>query len=353
MRVAHVNQDPGVKPGRAKGAAVHLDAMRTAFRALGHECFEFDEPDDGRVRGELEQAHARAPLDFIYERYALDARGAHDFASDRRLPLVLEVNAPLLDEDCKYRGRTLTGADVELETRVFSAASVVLAISNGVADYVQARGVSRGRILVRPNGVDAERFRPRASVSVRRRHGIPEDAFVIGFHGRLRPWHGFELLVEVFRKLVIAGERVHLLALGTGPFEEHLEGLDEHTTVVPWMPQAECAELVACFDALPLTYGADAPCYFSPLKLLEAMACAAVPVVVNRGDLRAVVQHLRNGLVYRAGDALGLRQQLLTLLNDPGLRERLGSRATMTAAGRSWNALAHEVCELVQERASL
>ena len=348
MRVAHVNQDPGVKPGRAKGAAVHLDAMRTAFRALGHQCFEFDEPDDARVRAELEQTHARAPLDFVYERYALDARGAHEFASERRLPLVLEVNAPLLEEDRKYRDRTITQDDVELETRIFSAASLVLAISKGVADYVTARGVPSGRILVRPNGVDAEMFRPRADAETRRRIGIPEGAFVLGFHGRLRPWHGFELLVEVVRKLVAAGTGVHLLALGAGPFAEHLQGLEDRATVVPWMPQAECAELVACFDALPVTYAAEAPCYFSPLKLLEAMATGAVPVVGDRGDLRDVVDHLSNGLVYRAGDARALYERLLALIEEPALRERLGGRAITTAAGRSWNALALEVCELAR-----
>ena len=36
--VLSVNQDPGIGPERAKGAAVHLNAMRHAFSGLGADC---------------------------------------------------------------------------------------------------------------------------------------------------------------------------------------------------------------------------------------------------------------------------------------------------------------------------
>ena len=100
MRLACVNQDPGVGPDREKGAAVHLREMRSAFDRLGAEVTSVDHSDPLEVRRQLEQLAASGPLDLVYERYALGAFAAGRFARERGLPHVLEVNAPLLSR-CK------------------------------------------------------------------------------------------------------------------------------------------------------------------------------------------------------------------------------------------------------------
>ena len=71
MRVACVNQDPGIQPDRHKGAAVHLAAMRAAFASLGADVIALDEADGGRLRQRLETVWREAPIDLVYERYAL------------------------------------------------------------------------------------------------------------------------------------------------------------------------------------------------------------------------------------------------------------------------------------------
>jgi len=55
-------------------------------------------------------------------------------------------------------------------------------------------------VTVLPNGVDINRIRPgQATPEWRARTvGLDGDAFVVGFVGRIRPWHGLNVLLEAF-----------------------------------------------------------------------------------------------------------------------------------------------------------
>jgi len=349
VHVACLNQDKGIAPDSRKGAAVHVAAMREGFARCGARVEPLDHKDPAALHRALEELHARRPLDLVYERYALGCDTGARFAARRRVPFVLEVNAPLIEEERRYRGLADASALEELERRIYGAAHRILAVSSQVAQAVVARGVPERRVLVRPNAVDTLRFRPR-------RPGEPQPAgvdagdFVLGFHGRLRPWHGFPILARAAAELLARGVPARLLLVGEGDFEAECRGLlpARRVTRVGWTPHEQLGPLVARFDALPLGYPPDAPCWFSPLKLLEAMAAGAVPVVPELGDLARVVRHRRNGLVYPAGDLPALVDALAELHARPARRAALAAAARRTAQRRSWSALAREVLALAR-----
>jgi len=343
--VLSVNQDPGIGPERAKGAAVHLMAMREAFSGLGADCRGIDEPDDERLVEALTASLEQGPVDVIYERYALGKSAAARFAASHGIPLVLEVNAPLADEQRRWRGGSDEDDDARQDAFSMGAACKLVAVSSDVARYAIERGASAERVEVFPNGIDANRFNlSRRSHSVRHEL-IPPDRLVIGFHGRLRPWHGFDLLVDVAAKLLERGLDIHLLVVGEGDFAalERLPG-DRHTRV-QWQPHREIPRYVAAFDILPLTYQADMPCYFSPLKLMEAMACGVAPLVPDLGDLPVAVKHRETGLVYRAGNEIQLLEQLESLVTDKNMLQSIGHRAAAEASRHSWTRIAQYVLE--------
>jgi len=339
MRLASVNQDRGIRPGAAKGAAVHLASMREAFERCGAEVLEIDEKDAAEVDDRLRRLHANSAIDAVYERYALGCDAASRFCADTGVPHVLEVNAPLMEEAAAHRDFVVSPEAVAQETAVYRGARLVIAVSHGVAASVLARGVDPGAVWVRGNGVDTERFVPR------RRPAGPSGPFVLGFHGRLRPWHGFPMLVDAFAALLERGHDVRLEVVGQGEFEEALRGRvpESRWTHTEWVPHDKVASCVARFDALALTYAPDAPCYFSPLKLLEAMAVGAVPVAPRLGDLPDVVEHERSGLLYPAGDLPALVAAVERVIVDRDLRARLIEGAVAVAQRHSWRALAEEV----------
>ncbi len=344
MRVLCVNQDPGISPDRSKGAAIHLMALREAFGAEGAAVLALDEPDAGRLDVALEAALAAGPVDLVYERYALGGVTASRFARRTGVPHVLEVNAPLLEEARAHRGVEDDGTLLAAEIEAYTHADRVLAVSSEVARSVLARGVASARVVVRPNAVDAERFLPLAGTE-RSIPGVPDDRVVLGWHGRLRPWHGFERLAALVGRLLHEGLPVHLLAVGAGDVAASLRDRvpSTHATTLGWRPQSEVARIVARFDLMALTYPPEAPCYFSPLKLLEAMAVGAVPVVPDLGDLSSVVRHGHDGLVVTAGDDVALYDSVVRLVEDSDLRRRFGDAAIGTARRRSWRGLAAEI----------
>ena len=134
MRVAYVCADAGVPVFGKKGASIHVQEVVGAFLKLGADIELFAVRFDGEcppelramkvhrltqtakgdvaarekallaLNQELRQSVEREdPFDLIYERYSLWSFGAIEYAHDSRTPSVLEVNAPLIEEQAEHR----------------------------------------------------------------------------------------------------------------------------------------------------------------------------------------------------------------------------------------------------------
>ncbi|MEZ5977246.1 MAG: glycosyltransferase family 4 protein [Planctomycetota bacterium] len=345
MRVAYVNQDRGVRPGRSKGAAVHVAAMRDAFLRAGADVLALDEPDDSVLRARLEHHLACGSIDVVYERHALGKDLSSVLCVEHGVPHVLEVNAPLLLEAERYRDHVPTDAEREREAALFRRSTRVVCVSSAVRDHVVATSGRDEGVLVEPNAVAPEFL---ADVAPAPGFCTPGRT-VVGFHGRLRPWHAFERTVAVMRKLLDRGHDVELAIVGEGEFEDYVGLLPRDRVVhVEWVPPSEVAAHVARFDVVLLPYRADAPPWFSPLKLAEAMSLGAVPVVTDVGDLPLAVEHLVSGLVVpaRDDDALLAATELAVL--DRALRERMSGGARQRGRARTWDDVAAGVLDLVR-----
>ncbi len=343
-RIASINQDRGIDPHRKKGAAVHLTAMREAFSALGQDVVPIDAREAGELTRALSIAHAAKPLEVIYERYALGCAAGARFARAHGIPLVVEANAPLAHEQRQWRSAIDETTEACADAALFNTADLVVAVSSSVARYTILRGANSDKVIVEPNAIDERRFNLCAADSPPVGLGIARGDFVLGFHGRVRPWHGFERLVRACRTLA-QQHPVHLLVVGEGDLDALKLLADGQYTHVPWCSQAEVARYVARFDALALTYDPALPCYFSPLKLMEAMACAVVPVVPDLGDLPASVQHMRTGLIYTTDEQDNLEQMLDWLILNPMARSAMGAAAGEYAARHTWKRVAKRILE--------
>ena len=350
MRIAFVNQDAGIAPGRAKGAAVHLAAMRDAFAVRGAEVVAFDNPDPHSVQAGLHAAQDERPFDLVYERYALGRGAAAGFARARGVPYVVEVNAPLAFEANLWRAVEDDSIAREQDRLLFEQAALVVAVSSAVAEYAVVRGARPESVELLANGVDVRLFAPSRRAEFGAENPIPEGRFVLGFHGRLRPWHGFDLFVAASQRLLQRGIDLHVLVIGEGEFASALGQAvpEQRRTLVDWLPHDEVGRYVALFDVLPLTYPRDLPCYFSPLKLAEAMAAGVVPVVPASGDLPDLVGDA--GLVYPPGDLDALSDALAMLALDPARRRMISQLAVTRAQSQSWDRIAARVLERACER---
>jgi glycosyltransferase involved in cell wall biosynthesis len=286
----------------------------------------------------------------VYERYALWSHAAMRWARSHGVRSLLEVNAPLVDEQEKHRGLAdRLGAEIFTDM-AFDSADKLIAVSHGVADWLLASGVSADRIQVIGNGVDVGRFKPAERTG--------SDPFTVGFVGTLKPWHGLPALVEAARLVREAGVPLRLLIVGDGPERDPISvelaaaGLDACTEFTGAVPSERIPALIQRMDVALAPYPALPDFYFSPLKIAEYMATGVAVVASRIGDIGRLITHDQDGLLCPPGDAKAFASAILRLHRDPGLRERLGTAARVKAERElGWDAAVARILDLTPEMA--
>lgn len=269
--------------------------------------------------------------DFIYERYSLFARAGSVLARELGVPLVLEVNAPLSDEQRDHRGLVFAEAARRLERATLLAADRIVTVSPELRRWVVAQGVEPGRVAVLSNAVDPARFELPSGERARTRKSLGLDGQpVVAFLGSLRPWHDVASLVSAVALLRTRGSPVHLLVIGDGParpaLEElaRLEQIEGAVTFTGAVPHQSVPALLAAADVAAATYDRSPSFYFSPLKLYEYLAAGRPVVGASVGEIGHCVRPGETGLLYPPGDVAELAAALDSLLEDRVRAKSLG-----------------------------
>jgi glycosyltransferase involved in cell wall biosynthesis len=297
--------------------------------------------------------------DVIYERYCLFSTAGLELARHFDVPLLLEVNAPLVLEQQRVRGLSLPTVARAAERLIFTRADHVLVVSEWLREYVIAQGVGAGRVSVVPNAADPELFSPRhAGADLRRTLGW-SDRFVVGFVGSMKRWHGVSTLVEALQRLGGAGGPFRLLLVGAGPEWPDLQaaiarsGIGAAVHATGAVAHERVPALIEAMDVVVAPYAPGADSYFSPVKLFEYMAMARPVVAARIGQTADVIEHGRSGWLYEPGDVTQLADAIRTLSGDASLRERLASAARQRVlVNYTWQHNARRVTELAERALS-
>lgn len=376
MRIAFVSTDPGIGVFGTKGAAVHAQAVLRVLCADGHDVHLVTVRPGGTPAPEIAgvTVHPLTPVaadgaaarertaqrsdaevldvldriqpDLVYERYALWGRSATAWARDHAVPSVLEVNAPLVDEQARHRELVDRQGAESVARSAFAAATAIVCVSDGVSAWVRSLSTRPESVHVLPNGVDVERILPRRGPLTR-----AQDPFTVGFVGTLKPWHGLDVLLDALGLLGSSADW-RLLVVGDGPLRDHLRaradaelaGLVEFTGA---LPNSEVAAQLRRMDLGCAPYPEQEDFYFSPLKLYEYLA-AGLPIVASEiGQIGDILDGGRLGRLVPPGDAAALAGALADLRHDLTSRERL-SRATRIAAERrhTWTTVVRSALDL-------
>src|SRR5262245_28775898 len=209
-------------------------------------------------------------------------------------------------------------------------ADLNLTVSAAMLDDLVRRGFRR--VGLWPPAVDSDLFHPRrASAAMRARlsGGRPERPLLLTV-SRLAPEKNVGFLADVIRRLPGAC----LAVVGDGParaaLERHFAGTDTH-----FLGYLKGEELAAAYAS------ADAFVYASETEtmgnvVLEAMACGRAVVAPDAGGIPTLLSHGTSGFLYRPRDLPGAVQLTRSLLEDAGLRARVGQTARQTIEDRNW-----------------
>lgn len=390
-RVVYLRATPG--PGtQAGGAASHIKGVVEGLAALGAEVefisndqiaglnvsddrFTVIPPQPGGgtralfdIHNNLVFTRGAAPLieraepDFIYQRYARFSWAGVVASLRTKRPLFLEYNGSEV-----WVGRhwdRVGSLDLleRYERLNLDAAARIFVVSDVERRNLEARGVRAEKIVVNPNGVDVELFRPGAGgVQVRRDLGINDDEVIAGFVGTFGPWHGVEKLAEAI-KLMPADLPVRFLLVGSGSLhgevEKRLEsetkagrviftGAVSHNRVPPLLDA--CDILVA--PHVPLADGSEF--FGSPTKIFEYMAMGKGIVASRLGQIGEVLVDEETALLVEPGNVGELKDGIERLIRDGEMRQRLGARAREVAEREhTWAHNARRVLEAYRSMAA-
>jgi glycosyltransferase involved in cell wall biosynthesis len=196
---------------------------------------------------------------------------------------------------------------------------VTVAVSDAVAErHASARAVPRAKLRVIPNGVDTERFRPRAEPRAGR-----EFAWLAV--GRLMWKKDYPTMLRA-----AARARAGVLSIaGTGPLESELRALGTDARFLG--PRQDIPELMNACDGLLLSSVVEG----LPMVLLEAAASGLPCVATDVGGVRDVVVDQRTGFLVPPGDPDALAAAMSRLAGLPiEARRRMGQAARDLALER-------------------
>jgi D-inositol-3-phosphate glycosyltransferase len=265
----------------------------------------------------------------------------------------------------KVKNASLAEGDApEPVSRVIGESQVVDVADRLVANtgeearqLVDLYGADPARVDVVPPGVDLDTFAPRRRRAARAELGLPADAVILLFVGRIQPLKAPDILLKAVARLVAGDPTLRdrlLVAVVGGPSgsglaaPEHLQslavalGIDDLVHFGPPVPQADLARWYQAADITVV------PSYNESFGLVavESHACGTPVVAAAVGGLRTAVAHGRSGVLVEGHDPDDYAAALHALIRDPARRRWLGAGAVEHAASFGWPATAARLVDV-------
>ncbi|PWW22650.1 D-inositol-3-phosphate glycosyltransferase [Geodermatophilus normandii] len=303
-----------------------------------------------------EAQHEPGHYDVVHSHYWLSGQVGW-LARDRwSVPLIHTAhtlakvkNAALADGD-----RPEPRARVIGEEQVVAEADRLVANTEEEArQLVEHYGADPRRTLVVPPGVDLERFTPGDRAAARRALGVPADAVVLTFVGRIQPLKAPDVLLTTAARMLDDDPalrsrlQVHVVGAPSGSGLEAPRQLEELAAslgiadLVRFLPPQPPERLALHYRAADV---AVVPSHNESFGLvaLEAQACGTPVVAASVGGLRTAVRDGVSGVLVEGRDPAAYAAAVRAVLER---RELMGAGARRHAAAFSWDRTADALVE--------
>ena len=298
-----------------------------------------------RVRGPLTDALARADVCHIHGVWNVPEWWASYLARAAGVPYVISPRG-MLQPQAMQRGRWRKAAAFALlDRRNLTGAALLHATSEQEAGAIRALGFGVP-VAVVPNGVDLDKARE-SSGGYRARLGIPADAFVVLFLGRMHRIKRLDLLADAFADARTTHPHMHLVLAGydedvlvpdllerLGADADHVHATGAIHGADKWTLLKDADVMVQCSDSE--SFG---------LAVVESLA-SGVPVVATRTCPWSELEAREWGF-WVEQTAPAIAAAIRTLADDGVRRARMGERGAAFARDQySWDAIAPEMARL-------
>src|SRR3954467_5602378 len=307
----------------------------------------------------VEALHEPGYFDLVHSHYWLSGQVGWLAKERWGVPLVHSMHTM-----AKVKNAALAEGDVaEPTARVIGEAQVVDAAdrllastSEEAAELAQLYGPAPERVCTGAPGVALDVFRPGDTRAARSRLGLPADAVVLLFAGRIQPLKAPDVVLRAAARMVATApllrERLVVVVVGapsgTGTAEpEHLQklagalGIADLVRFERPVPQAVLADYYRAADLTMIPSHTES----FGLVAVESQACGTPVVAAGVGGLRTAVANGASGVLVDGPRQSRNADAVRGLLADDALRGRLSRGAVAQAARFGWAATAAQVLD--------
>jgi glycosyltransferase involved in cell wall biosynthesis len=297
---------------------------------------------------------------FVWQRHDAFQTAGQGLARRLGCPLVMAVHAIHVDEASGWGVKRPVWGDVlrRGELRLISAGDVIACVSDEVATTVK-RALPRRTddVVVIGSGIDAAHFRRHDDERARIRAavGLDDDAFVIGWHGSFRRFHGLDVLVAAFARVLRSEPRARLLLVGHGVHRARILeqadalGVRDQVKSPGEVPYAEIPSYLSAMDVGLVLADPHDSFHYSPLKLYEYQS-SELPVIASRaGELKQLIDG-QQALLVDAGDVDQLEAAIIRLARQRDLGRALASASRKVVEQHTWDSKLSDLVEALRAR---
>lgn len=209
----------------------------------------------------------------------------------------------------------------------------VLVLNEGMEEEAITDGFSREQITWMPNPVDVDEFRPARDDEAkvwRQQNGLPQDAIITAYVGRLSKEKGLPQLLRGFAEAARNVPSAMLLLIGDGAQRAELEELAKTLRLGP-----NQIRFIGRIDVQKVPFwlrASDVFTLISPSEgfscaLLEAMSVGLPSVVSDIPANRQLIDDAVHGLTVPFGDDAAAGQAFQRLFADASVRQQMGKLA--------------------------
>lgn len=263
----------------------------------------------------------------------------------RRVPVLYTPHAfRTMDPTLGAKGRMVYGG-IERFLGTWLTDRLVC-VSQDEYNHALSLGIPEARLRVVVNGVNAPPLSQRAAI--RKRYGIPHDALLFGFVGRMTRQKAPERLVQAFARMVAAVPQAYLLMIGIGELADTVRetikacGLEDRARLDGSVPGVTAID---AFDVVVMPSRYEAMSYV----MLEAAAAGKPLVLTDVGGARTVLEHGKNGyIVPNSNDPEALAAAMASFA-DPTLLASFTAEARRRKDGYTLAGMADATEKIYQE----
>ena len=157
--------------------------------------------------------------------------------------------------------------------------------------------------------------------------GINSIEHIIGSAGRMVPVKGYSVFLDMAKIILAKIPGTMFLLVGDGPLMEELKikarrmGIGDQVLFLGF--RNDIIDIINCLDIFVISSYHEG----IPMALLEAMALKKAVVATAVGGINEIIENDISGLLVAPGGARSLADSCIKVLNDIGVKERLGAEA--------------------------